>query len=134
MEVSDAAEPYEFRDYRLLNLVVSPDKESAGFQVKQKLYEKLETNLEPIFKSTGVTTFGIILFYKGKILDKSECIAQVDNITDEDTIYATESLGKSFIFKRFKELYLRWLWSSSAYSSDDLIFVPTWDIKVCRFT
>ena len=76
----------------------------------------------------------MILFFKGKSLDKGGWIAQIENITDGDIIYASEALGKPFIFKRFKEPNNTWFWCNNGCSADGIIFVPTQNVRVWGFT
>ena len=100
-EINKEEDLDDFRDYLLLNLVVSTEKkERTIFQVKQKLYEKLETNLEPMLKSIGISSFATILFFKGKFLDKDGWITQAENIFFDVKVLLNQlyTFGNNFYF------------------------------------
>lgn len=102
--------------------------------MNQKLYEKLEISIEPMLKSIGMSSFSLILFYNGKMIDRSSCISQISGIKEGDVLYASECLGKPSVFKRFREPSNTWYWCNNGQSSDGIIFVPSQGVKVCGFT
>jgi len=120
-----------FRDYVELQLVVKPDKkDKIILNVKQKLYDKMEDSLGPVFSGLGDQFMAYKLFYKSKALDKAACIAQLDDLTEGDCIFASEGLGKPYKFNRFKSVYTSYGWSNSGNYPDGIAFIPNQPIKV----
>jgi hypothetical protein len=74
------------------------------------------------------------LFYKGKELDKTLSVAQLDDIKEGDYLIASEGLGKPFKFNRFTSVYTSYGWSNSGNYPDGIAFIPTQNIKVCGFS
>jgi len=117
----------------LLNINFASD-ENAIVEVSPKIYEKLEIALENSLEGVGATLSSYKLFFNGKEVDKEDCIANIENIFEGSTIYASEGVGKPFKFSRFPEFHSTYRWSNSGRYSDGLAFIPSQNIRLCGFS
>ena len=116
-----------------MHLVISQEnKEKVVVEVKQKFKETFENGIKQTLKWFGINNVDSSFFYKGKILDKSMRIENIEDIKEGDIIFVTEMMGKVCIFKRFKEVWMEWHWSNSG-EPDSIIFIPNKNILLILY-
>lgn len=135
LDITDQSEFVHFQDFIELNMIVKPDnKDNIFISVKQKLYDKFEDTLDATLNGIGYSLIGFKIYHRGKEIDKTMSVAQIDDMQHKDIIFAAEGLGKPYKFNRFKSVYTSYGWSNSGNYPDGIAFIPQQNIKVCGFS
>eukprot|EP00345_Euplotes_harpa_P008250 CAMPEP_0168333334 /NCGR_PEP_ID=MMETSP0213-20121227/9549_1 /TAXON_ID=151035 /ORGANISM="Euplotes harpa, Strain FSP1.4" /LENGTH=194 /DNA_ID=CAMNT_0008337645 /DNA_START=11 /DNA_END=595 /DNA_ORIENTATION=+ len=80
-EVDSQADLADFEISSEIYIMISPaNKDSSVVGLKLKIYEKIETTLEPAFEGLGLLMLAFKFFFQGKELDKSLSVAQIEAI------------------------------------------------------
>jgi len=74
------------------------------------------------------------LFFNKTNIQKDKTPAQIEEMKDQDWIYASQGLGKPYVFKRFQKVYTSYGWSNSGNHADGIAYLPQKNVKVCGFS
>ncbi|CAI2371604.1 unnamed protein product [Moneuplotes crassus] len=134
-EISDTQEFANFKDSITLILsIFDPTQSESSIEVELKLYERLETSLQRAFSGFDKNIFNYILFYKGKILNRKDCPYGIQDLKDDDTIFASYSYQKLYRFSRFKKVVQNDSWWNNSDCPESLIIVPQRSIVLAGFS
>lgn len=89
LELSKESDFEHFRNYIELKLIIKSSKsDNMMLAIKQKLYDKFQDTLSSIFNGVDLSLIAFKLFFNSKELDKALCVAQMNDMTEGDYIYA----------------------------------------------